>query len=122
MILLSKNNVASNIDINYLDNKPLIIYRRFKDILELLFKENNITLNIQALVDDAKTAILLANTNLGYAVVPESAYFSFRYLNLKSSIINCNELKTNIGVIDRKGEHLKKEYEIFISYLKNVKK
>ena len=122
MILLSKSKIQKNIEINYLDNLPLIIYRRFKDILELLFKENNITLNIQALVDDAKTAILLSNTNLGYAVVPESAYFSFRNLNLNSSIINSNELKTNIGVIDRKGEHLKKEYEIFISYLKKAKK
>lgn len=121
MILLSKNDLNKTIDIKELDNKPLIIYRRFKEILELLFKENNIRLNIQALVDDCKTAILLANIKLGYAVVPKSSYNTFKYLNLNISIINSKELKTSIGVIDRKGEHLNKDYELFISYLKNVK-
>lgn len=121
MILLSKNELPKTIKITDLDNKPIIIYRRFKKILELIFKENKIKMNIQALVDDAKTAILLSSINVGYSIVPETAYYSFKYLNLNKSIIDCDELKTNIGVIDRKGERLKKEYEILISYLNKAK-
>lgn len=121
MILLSKNELPKTIKITDLDNKPIIIYRRFKKILELIFKENNIKMNIQALVDDAKTAILLSSINIGYSIVPETAYYSFKYFNLNKSIIDCDELKTNIGVIDRKGERLKKEYEILISYLNKAK-
>ena len=120
MIILSKNILPNSIKITDLDNKPLIIYRRFKKILELLFKENNIKMNIQALVDDAKTAILLSSINLGYAIVPDTSYYSFKYLNLNKCIIDCNELNTKIGVIDRKGEKLKKEYEILISYLNKI--
>ncbi len=120
MIMLSKKLInKEKIKINYLDNKPLIIYRRFKEILNQLFKENNIEFNTIAEVDDAKTAILLASTGLGIALVPKSAYQTFEHLNLDYAIIDNPNLETSLGIIKRKNEGLNHTYQTFINALKN---
>lgn len=120
MIILSKQSInQKNININYLNKKPLIIYRRFKEILNHIFKENNIEFNTIAEVDDAKTAILLASTGLGIALVPQSAYHTFEHLNLNYAIIDNSNLETSLCVIKRKNEGLNHTYQAFINSLKN---
>ena len=92
----------------------MIIYRRFKDLLTTIFKNYSADLNIIAEVDDAKTAILLASTGLGYALVPQSAYQTFSHLDLYSSVLNEKQLITRLGMITRKNENLKKGIQLFI--------
>ena len=122
MVALSKIFLPEQIELNQLNNKPLIIYRRFKNILTELFKDNNLELNIVGLVDDAKTAILLASTSLGIALVPESAAFTFNHLGLNKSTILEDKLITKLGLIYRKNEDIKPAYQTFINYLKQNKK
>lgn len=116
--LCNSSLLEQKITINDLTKKPLIIYRRFKEILTNLFKRNHIELNIIAEVDDAKTAILLSSTGLGIAIVPQSAYQTFSYLKLYTSIIEEQELTTQLGIITRKNEALKKGIELFINMIK----
>lgn len=116
MILLHKQPLFSNTTtIKELTKKPLIIYRRFKGLLTTLFKNYNAELNIIAEVDDAKTAILLASTGLGYALVPKSAYQTFSHLDLYTSIVDEKHLITRLGVITRKNETPKKGIQLFIN-------
>lgn len=119
MMLVSRNLEQESITIPKLHQMPLIIYRRFKDILQSLFKSYHTELNVIAEVDDAKTAILLSNTGLGIAVVPQSAAVTFSHLNLKKTIIKEKSLETSLGIIYRKNEQLKPIYQSFIDILLN---
>ncbi len=114
MILLSNNKLPSNVDISFLNNKPLLIYRRFEEIFTNIFEKNNLTLSIKAVFDDAKTTILFASKNLGYAVVPKSSYDAFTNLDLNYSIILNNDLNTKLVFISRKDEVLSNEIKNFI--------
>lgn len=117
IVLNKKQTLPVKINIANLTNQPLIIYRRFKNILINIFKEHEINLNIIAEVDDAKTAILLAKTGIGMAVVPQSAYSIFTHLNLYPSIIDNDQLKTQLGVIYPKKAKLNQIYLDFINIL-----
>lgn len=119
MVAVSKDIVLpSHISIENLSGKALIIYRRFKPLLIKLFKEKNIEFNTIAEVDDAKTAILLASTGLGITLAPQSAYHIFEHLNLNVSIVQEENLETNLCVIARKNEKLPIAYENFIKSIK----
>lgn len=122
MVALSKASMPANISIKELTKKPLIVYRRFKNILTELFQKTDTEFNIIALVDDAKTAILLASTSLGIALVPKSAAKTFEHLALNESIINEKSLVTSLALIYRQNEQLKPAYQAFINYLKENKK
>lgn len=119
MTVLSRTSCyPKQIGLSSLSGKPLILYRRFKEIITALFKENALELNIIAEVDDAKTAILLSSTGIGSAVVPQSAYTMFRYLGLSSARLQCEELYTSLGMIYRSNEILSETAQTFIRYLK----
>ncbi|MDE5565691.1 MAG: LysR family transcriptional regulator [Anaeroplasmataceae bacterium] len=119
MVLLSKNSLPSTISFNELHQKPIIIYRRFKDLFIELFKAYQIQMNVIAEVDDAKTAILLCNTGLGYAIVPESTSKTFSHLHLSKSFLKEKRLETSLGIISRKNEALKPIYQNLIDILLN---
>lgn len=108
MVLVSKNKLKNSYSISDLDNAPIILYRRFKTIIQTLFNEKNASLNIIIEVDDAKSAILWANTNIGIAIVPKSIFEALN-TNLYSARLNEEALNTSLMVILRKNE---KEKEI----------
>ncbi len=109
--------LEKKLSLHQLNNKPLIIYRRFKDLLLRLFKQEQLEFNTIAEVDDAKTAILLASTGLGITLVPKSAYRTFEHLKLFSADVLNSELETCLGVIHRKNETLNSTYIAFIESL-----
>lgn len=122
MVALSINNTLSPIiKIDDLSGKDIIIYRRFKQKLSDIFKTKNLDFNIIAEVDDAKTAILLASTGLGIAIVPASASKTFKHLNLIEAIIEEPQLVTRLGVIYRKNEPLNNIYKELIACLNRIK-
>lgn len=52
---------------------PLILYRRWEPILRDAFRAENLTPQIFAVCDDARTAVRMAEAGFGAAVVPQSA-------------------------------------------------
>lgn len=118
MTVLSRDGCfQKEIVLSELSGKPIILYRRFKEIITNLFKEHTLDLNIVAEVDDAKTAILLTSTGIGNAIVPQSAYTLFRYLGLSSAVLQCEELSTSLGIIYRNNETLPEVAQFFIRFL-----
>ena len=95
-----------------------VIYRRFEHIILHEFQKANLSLNVIALVDDAKTAILLAKTLNLHAIVPYGAYNTFKEGLYASSIIDSN-LETSLCAVTRIGEEIEEPYKKFIEYLKN---
>lgn len=119
MTVLSKDTcLKKEIQLAELSKKPIILYRRFKEIITALFKEKALELNIIAEVDDAKTAILLSSTGIGSAIVPQSAYTLFQYLGLSSTVLQCEELYTSLGIISRNNETISEIAQTFIGFLK----
>lgn len=116
MVLTSNTFLGETIKLSDISNKKIVIYRRFSKILSDLFKRNNLILNIVALVDDAKTAILLANTLGVSAIVPEGAYKTIGK-DMYSSIIDEKSLVTSLTAVTRLDEDIEEKYLDFIKYL-----
>lgn len=56
-----------------LSARPLIVYRRWEQILRQAFEMRGLSMNIRCLCDDAKTAVSLAEEGLGICIVPASS-------------------------------------------------
>lgn len=121
MVLTSNQKASEEIQIKDLDRENIVIYRRFQDILNNLFNKYNIKPNIVAVVDDAKTALLLASSLNIRSIVPFGAYNTFSE-NLNKSIIDEPTLYTSLTIVKRKNETLNDTYNRLIDILKNPSK
>lgn len=61
------------IPLEELRTRPLIIYRRWKKLLDTCFSETGEIPHYYCIADDARTCLSLARAGMGYAVVPLSA-------------------------------------------------
>jgi DNA-binding transcriptional LysR family regulator len=61
------------IPLGKLRTRPLIIYRRWKKLLDTCFSETGEIPHYYCIADDARTCLSLARAGMGYAVVPLSA-------------------------------------------------
>lgn len=94
------------IDLAELSGRPLILYRRFQQLLEDAFAASAITPNIYCLNDDARTSILWANAGLGIAITPASAVPLADHAHLHVKTINDTALHTRLACIWRKDRAL----------------
>lgn len=107
----------THITLQELDQKPLIIYRRFDQLLHDTCISQDITPVLFCRNDDARTTILWANAGLGIAVTPASAVNLAAHDNLSVKIIDEPTLRTRIAAIWPKGRYLSSLGEIFIQTL-----
>lgn len=63
----------SNTSLSELSQKPLIIYRRWEDIIRKLFETEGLEMHCFCVNDDARTTVHLADQCLGIGIVPASA-------------------------------------------------
>ncbi len=117
MVLTSNYQLSSSIELKDISKLNVVIYRRFEYVLLKEFTKNNLDLKVIALVDDAKTAILLAKTLNAHAIVPFGAYNTLKE-GLYASIINSKNLETSLCAVTRLGEVIDEPYKKFIEYLK----
>jgi len=117
MVLTSNQKASEIIQIKNLDKENIVIYRRFQDILNNLFNKYNVNPNIVAVVDDAKTAILLSSSLNIRSIVPLGAYNTFSQ-NINKSIIDEASLYTSLTIVKRKNEKLNDTYNRLIDILK----
>lgn len=75
MVAVANNDFLQENEIDrlsQLENKPLILYRRFQEIFNRSFRHQGIRPFYAVICDDARTAIHWADEGLGVALVPES--------------------------------------------------
>ncbi|WP_296826596.1 LysR family transcriptional regulator [uncultured Megasphaera sp.] len=89
-----------------LEGLPLIVYRRFNQLLLDVCEGHNVTPSIICRNDDARTTLLWAEAGLGYAVVPASALSRGRLTTLKTKVIDEPLLRTRLAVITAKHRYL----------------
>lgn len=116
-----ENTVSEKNTISLKDLKdvPLIIYRRFENLLSQQFKENNTAFSVFCKNDDARTSLLWANAGLGVAIVPFSAIKIFDFPNLTYKIIDDEKLYTQVCAIYHKNKFLSSAGKSFIENFKN---
>ncbi|WP_017414344.1 LysR family transcriptional regulator [Clostridium tunisiense] len=100
------DSLQNTISIRELEKKPLIIYRRFKDVVLTAFQREEINPDILCINDDSRTSLLWANAGLGIAIVPMSSKGLVMANNLKYKIIDNQALFTQNAVITLEGGDL----------------
>jgi len=103
-----------SIEFSQLNNRPLIIYRRFEPLIHEMCAENNFEPNITCKNDDARTALLWANAGFGIAIVPKSAFQLTANQNLSYKEIKNTKMQTKIAAIWVKDRYLSSLAEKFI--------
>jgi DNA-binding transcriptional LysR family regulator len=103
---LDWQSAATTLSVTELKNRPLIIYRRFEQLISETCRENGFEPDIFCRCDDARTALLWANAGTGIAILPKSAFGLAKNQNLHEKDIACEKLKTQIAAIWVKGRYL----------------
>lgn len=114
------DKLGGEVNIEDLKNKPLIIYRRFEDIVISAFQRHEVNPHIICINDDSRTSLLWANTGLGIAIVPLSSKDLVLANNLKFKIIKSKYLYTQIVIITLEYSCLSKIGENFLKEMIKV--
>lgn len=103
------------IGIEELEGRPLIIYRRFEQLITNTCHQYNFQPTILCKNDDARTTLLWANAGLGIGILPKSAVYALTDRNdLRIKIIQEPALHTRIAAIWDKDRYLSSVARKFI--------
>lgn len=94
------------INLSQLSNKPLIIDRRFKKMIENSCKQNGFSPRIICESEDARSVLLWASSGLGVGIIPKPAISLISTPNLKYTEINESTLRTRTAVIWIRNQYL----------------
>ena len=109
------NESKNVVSIKELKNKPLILYRRFEQLIKDCCIKENFEPNIFCKNDDARTTILWANAGFGIGILPKSAYNLASNNNLIYKEIQNTKLTTQISAIYKKNRYLSTVAQNFIN-------
>ncbi|WP_438491899.1 LysR family transcriptional regulator [Paenibacillus sp. IHBB 3054] len=104
----------SSIDIGELKDRPLIIYRRFEQLIRETCLEHGFNPDVFCMNDDARTTLLWANAGLGIGILPKSAFGLMRNDNLRYKEIRSESLRTRVAAVWMKDKYLSSLAEKFI--------
>ena len=93
---------------------PLILYRRWEQILRDEFERADRRPRIVCINDDARTTVCLAEAGLGVGIVPASVLPIISAKNMRVCPLNNAGLKTRLSVIFRKGAALSAAARAFV--------
>lgn len=94
------------IAVEELAKKPLILYRRFEQLLLDTFAAHDFTPEVACLNDDARTTILWANAGLGVAIAPAAAVNLAAHNHLHVKRIDEPALETRLAAIWPRSRYL----------------
>ncbi|MBP2116205.1 LysR family transcriptional regulator [Paenibacillus silagei] len=103
-----------------LQDKPLIIYRRFEQLIRETCLEHGFEPQIFCMNDDARTTLLWANAGLGIGIVPKSAFELANHSNLIYKEILCETLRTRVAAVWMKDKYLSSLATKFIETFKSL--
>ena len=105
-----------------LAGKPLIIYRRFNQLLHDTFEAADVRPDIYCRNYDARTTVLWANAGLGVAIAPAAALNLAAHENLRVKQIDEKKLRTRLVAIWRQDRYLSTAGEKFLAALEMEEK
>lgn len=112
---------SSVLEPDFFEQKPLIIYRRWKYILEEYFKEEGISPFYSCVNDDAKSSLLLALSGKGIAIVPMDIAHMIQFDTMQSVQINAPKLVTEVCALWNPDRYIPPATENFLQLLQSFK-
>lgn len=94
------------IRVEEMPGRPLILYRRFEQLLMDTFAAHDVTPDIVCRNDDARTTILWANAGLGVAIAPAAAVNLAAHNHLHVKRIDEPSLETRLAAIWPRSRYL----------------
>lgn len=113
------NSSGERIQLGELQDKPLIIYRRFEQLIRETCLEHGFKPQVFCMNDDARTTLLWANAGLGIGIIPKSAFTLANHGNLIYKEIRCEDLHTRIAAVWIKDKYLSSLATKFIESFRN---
>lgn len=110
---------SDTLDVSFFHNKQIIVYRRWKHILDECFKQQGVEPIYYCVNDDAKTSLFLASAGNAIALVPSSiADIIINEYNMKSMPVNASQLSTQTYLIWKTGRYLSPAAMNFIDVIR----
>lgn len=110
---------GTTLEIGELKDRPLIIYRRFEQLIRETCLENGFDPLIFCMNDDARTTLLWANAGLGIGIIPKSAFELMNNRNLIYKEIQSESLRTRVAAVWVKDKYLSSLASKFIESFRN---
>lgn len=107
------------IKIGELRKQPLIIYRRFEQLIRETCLENGFEPQVFCMNDDARTTLLWANAGLGIGIIPRSALILANNSNVLSKVIRSDSLNTRVAAVWMKDKYLS---SLAVKFIENFSK
>ncbi len=106
----------SSIYLKDLEGLPLVIYRRWENILNKEFNKQKLNPNIICINDDARTTMSWVNSKQAVTIVPSSASL---FMNKECEMYNIEDLNvsTNIVLIHKTNANLNK---VSLKFIENI--
>ena len=85
---------------------PLIVYRRFEDLIRRTFRARGLKINVRCLNDDARTSLMWASAGIGICLIPQSIALQYLRQGIIMRRIDCEEFTTHVAIACRQGQYL----------------
>ena len=110
-----------NITLRELEGKPLILYRRWEQILRAGFEAEGLLPEIRCCTDTAQATLALAGGGLGIGILPASAVSAATRAQMEVRVLREASLSSRIVMICQKPELLSRTARLFWEFMeKNV--
>ncbi|WP_410771609.1 LysR family transcriptional regulator [Fontibacillus sp. BL9] len=100
------NPHQESIKIHELRDRPLIIYRRFEQLIRDTCRKSDFEPDVFCKNDDARTTLLWANAGMGIGIIPKSALKLASHNQLIYKEIKSEALRTRIAAVWAKDRYL----------------
>lgn len=107
------------ISLKDLNNKPIIIYRRYEKLIMQVLHTNDIKASIYCLNDDGRTTVAWSQADLAIGIVPKSVIDTSNK-EIKVYEIEEENLKTDIAVIWLENKYLSKSARHLLDMIKET--
>lgn len=118
-VVCSRGWLSGKVTMKKLSEQPLILYRRWENIIKNAFAQMGLNPNCICVCDDARTAVDLAERNVGVSFVPASAAGLIHPERGECFEIQDCPIKSEIVLVHKQNAYFPKGVRLFNEFLLN---
>ena len=112
-----ENQTRDMISLRELSGHPLILYRRWEEVLRNAFAKEGCEMDVRCKTDDARTALLCTQKGFGIGIMPASIVPMEKEDGTLRVKIDCEELDSSILLLQAKNKTLSGAAEALVQYV-----